>query len=119
MKRLLSILLLSLCILCMGTFSVAATISLGFAWDSNIESDMKEYEVYRTDVIPRVSVCKVQHPVVTCLNNLITVPDGSQGTMTFVVVARDLSLNTSGDSNIVSYVFDQQAPLPPKTFRKL
>ncbi len=97
----------------------SAVIPLGFAWDANIEPDMKEYEVYRTDVVPRVSVCKVQHPTTTCLNNSITVPDGSQGTLTFVAVARDTSLNTSGDSNVVSHIFDYQAPLFPKLFRKV
>ena len=105
----------------MTGIAVGAPINLGFAWNPNTEADIREYQVFRmlgatpapaTDA----SVCTVQHPTVTCLNNNIGDFTGS-GTLRFYAVARDTAMNQSGPSNIVPYVYDFLAPAPPQIFR--
>jgi hypothetical protein len=65
---------------------------------------MKEYRLYRTD-ITRTQIGTAPHPN-TSLPFTVTVPDGSAGTLLFVLRAVDTSNNESLDSNPASYNYD-------------
>lgn len=78
-------------ILLFASFVQAATLNLKATWTANTEPDMKEYRLYRTDGI-RALIGTIPHPTVL-YNFVLTVPDASQGTATFVLTAVDTTLN--------------------------
>ena len=101
-------------ILLIPVLSFSATLNLKATWTANTESDMKEYRLYRTDGT-RTLVGTIPHPTTT-YNFSATVPDGSAGTMTFVLVAVDTNNNISPDSATASYAYntDVTPPIAPK-----
>ncbi len=94
--------------------ALGATVSLKATWTANTESDMKEYRLYRTDGA-RTLVGTIPHPT-TLYNFSATVPDGSAGTLTFVITAVDLNNNESTDSIPATYPYnlDTIPPASPK-----
>jgi hypothetical protein len=123
MKKIISFIIGLLLLSSVPVFAIP--ITLGFEWDPNSESDIKEYKVFRvlattapftpspaTDAV----ICIVQHPTIKCLSNVIGDFTGS-GTLRFYAVARDISLNQSGPSNVVLHTYDFVAPYPPTIFR--
>ena len=111
MKR---IILIIISILLMSTTLVfGATLNLRATWTANVETDMASYKLYRTDA-GRVLIGTIPHPTVLYLFP-ITVPDGSQGVLTFVLTAVDTNNNESLDSNPASYTYnvDTIPPLRP------
>jgi hypothetical protein len=97
----------------MASLVFGASIPLKATWTPNTETDMASYKLYRTDGT-RTIIGTISHPPTFPYLFTITVPDGSQGTITFVVTAIDTSANESGDSNVASFPFDLKAPLVPK-----
>jgi hypothetical protein len=95
----------------------AATLSLRATWTANTEADMKEYRLYRTDGTTTLTGT-VPHPTVT-YSFSVNVPDGSSGTLTFVLRAVDTSDNESTDSSSVTYIYnlDGTPPAPPINVR--
>jgi hypothetical protein len=87
-----------------GSSVFGATLSLKATWTANTESDMKEYRLYRTDGT-RTLVGATPHPN-TSYPFAVTVPDGSSGTLKFVLTAVDTNNNESTDSNLATYNYD-------------
>ena len=92
----------------------AASVNLRATWSQNQENDMKEYRLYRTDGA-RTLLGTIPHPT-TIYNFTVTVPDNSQGSLTFVLTAVDLSGNESLDSLPASFGYntDVISPATPK-----
>lgn len=113
MKR---IILVVLAILLMATVVFGASLNLKATWAPNTEPDMKEYRLYRTDGI-RTLIGTILHPTAT-YDFSVTVPDGSAGTLTFVLVAVDTNNNVSGDSNAAPFAYnlDVTPPVSPAGF---
>jgi len=81
-----------------------ANLNLNATWTLNTEPDMKEYRLYRTDgtrTLLGISPHPNKFPPFT-----VTVPDGSSGTLLFVVTAVDTSGNESADSSPASCSYD-------------
>ena len=97
------------------SFVLAATLNLKAMWVANTESDMASYKLYRTD-IGRTLIGSIPHPPSLPYLFSVTVPDGSQGVLTFVLTAVDTANNESGDSLPASYNYnlDTTAPAPSK-----
>jgi hypothetical protein len=93
-----------------------ASLNLRAIWTANTEADMKEYRLYRTDGA-RTLVGTIAHPTVT-YDFSVTVPDGSAGTLTFVLKSVDVNNNASADSATVSYSYNLDA-VPPVAPRNL
>jgi len=89
----------------------STTLNLKAAWIANTEPDMKEYKLYRTDG-SRMLIGTIQHPTTT-YNFSVDIADGTEGTLTFVYTALDISGNESGDSNTAPFPFDRKAPAAP------
>ena len=95
-----------------------ATLNLNAAWIANTTPNMKEYRIYRTDVT-RTLIATIPHPNTSCTFS-VTVPDGSAGTLTFVLVAVDIDNNVSPDSAPAVYPYnldttlDTTPPAAPK-----
>ena len=88
----------------------AATLALKATWTANTESDMKEYRFYRTDGT-RTLIGTIPHPE-TAYNFVITVPERSSGTATFVLTAVDTEGNQSADSIPASYQWNLDTAPP-------
>jgi hypothetical protein len=100
--------LMIIMIFCGSAFG--ATLSLRATWTANTETDMKEYQLYRTDGT-RTLIGTIPHPTTT-YNFSVTVPDQSAGTLTFVLVAVDTNNNPSADSSPASYSYNSDT-IPP------
>jgi hypothetical protein len=98
-----------------GSSAFGGTLSLKATWTANTESDMKEYRLYRTDVT-RTLIGATPHPN-TSYPFAVTVPDGSSGTLKFVLTAVDTNNNESVDSTPASYGYnlDTTPPSSPKS----
>ena len=81
-----------------------ATFNLTAIWDGSTDPDIKDYRLYRTDG-GRTLIGTTSHPN-TSFPFALTVPDGSAGTLSFVLTAVDLTNNESGDSNLAEYNYD-------------
>jgi hypothetical protein len=99
------LLLFSLNSLILSYPAFGATLNLTATWIANSEGDMKEYRLYRTDV-SRTLIGTTPHPGTTYGPFPITVPDGSTGTLIFVLTAVDTSNLESVDSSPSSYTYD-------------
>ena len=108
MKR---IILIIISFLLMSTLVFGASLNLRATWTPNTEPDMASYKLYRTDGT-RILIGTILHPTAT-YDFSVTVPDGSEVLVTFVLTAVDLTGNESGDSNVASYPFDQKPPAAP------
>jgi fibronectin type 3 domain-containing protein len=107
MKRMMFVLMLVI-LFCGSAFG--ATLNLRATWTANTESDMASYKLYRTDTT-RTLIGTIAHPTTT-YNFSITVPDGSTGTLTFVLTAVDTNNNESVDSNTASYSYNLDSTPP-------
>jgi len=87
---------------------LGANLNLTATWTANIEPDIREYRLYRIDGT-RTLLGATLHPN-TSYPFSVTVPDGSSGTLIFVVAAVDTSNNQSTDSNQASYSYNLNAP---------
>jgi len=84
--------------------ALGATLNLTAKWTANTDAVTKYYRLYRTDVT-RTLIGTVSHPN-TSLSFPISIPDGSSGTLLFVLTAADINNNESADSNSASYSYD-------------
>ena len=111
MKR---IILIVISILLMSSVVFGASLNLRATWTVNTEPDMASYRLYRTDGA-RLLLGTIPHPAVT-YDFSVTVPDGSAGTLTFVLVAVDTNNNASVDSVTVPFAYnlDVTPPAPPR-----
>jgi len=89
----------------------SATLNLKATWIANTETDMAFYKLYRTDGT-RVLIGTIAHPTIL-YNFAVTVADNTQGTLTFVLTAVDITGNESIDSVVASYPFDLRPPAAP------
>lgn len=87
-----------------------ATLNLTATWTANTDQDTKDYRLYRTDVT-RTLIGTTPHPNAS-YPFAVTLPDGSAGTLSFVLTAVDKNNNESADSNLASYKYD----LSPTTY---
>lgn len=99
------VLLFSLNSLILSHPAFGATFNLTAVWSPNKGADMKEYRLYRTDVA-RTLIGTTPHPVTSYGPFTVTVPDGSSGTLTFVLTAVDTSNLESADSSPASYRYN-------------
>jgi hypothetical protein len=101
-------------ILVLATFAHGADFALKAQWTPNTETDMSYYSLYRTDGTRTVvSACShVNHPTATC-NFTVTVADGTEPTLSFVLVAFDTAGNFSPDSDPATFRADSKAPAKP------
>jgi len=113
MKRIGLVLLI---VMVLSGSAFGATLNLRATWTANTEADMKEYKLYRTDGT-RTLIGTIAHPTVT-YNFSVTVPDGSAGTLTFVLTAVDTNNNASADSTAAAYPYNADAT-PPAAPRNL
>jgi len=114
MKR---IILLAIGIVLMASVSWGASLNLKAAWTPNTETDMAGYNLYRTDGTRlKINTILIVHPPTLPYLFVITVPDNSQGTATFVLTAVDTTGNESDDSNTVPFVYDVLKPVKPVGF---
>ena len=102
--EIISLVLFLVCFPVLSQSIFGATLNLTATWTVNTESDMKEYRLYRTD-ITRTQIGTAPYPN-TSLPFTVTVPDGSAGTLLFVLRAVDTSNNESLDSNSAAYNYD-------------
>jgi hypothetical protein len=110
MKR---IILMIISFMCLASLTFGATINLKATWLQNTEPDMASYRLYRTDTPTRTLVGTITHPPALPYAFVISVADGSTGTLKFVLTAVDTGGNESGDSTVVQYPFDFLAPAVP------
>ena len=107
-------------VLVLATFANAADFALKASWTPNIETDMSHYILYRTDGTRTiVSACShVNQPSLPLPSKVecpftVTVPSGSEPTLSFVVVAYDITGNFSPDSDPATYRADAKPPSKP------
>ena len=102
-----------LAILALGTCMAFANTDVTLAWDSNTESDMSHYKMYRSDDggISWIMVGQIPH-IGTGEETFMdeNVPDGSYK---WRVTAVDLTGLESGPSNVVGETLESQPPAPP------
>ena len=107
------IILFSLSMIFLGSITFAADLNLKALWTANTDNP-SVYKLYRTDGT-RLLIGSVNHPTTT-LPFIITVANGTEGTLTFVLTAVDASGNESADSVVASYPFDLKPPAVPTGF---
>jgi len=112
MRKIINVLVVILFLICFIGIAGAATLNLKATWTANTEPDMKEYRLFRTDS-GRVLVGTIPHPA-TLHPFSITIPDNSQGVLTFVLTAVDTNNNESLDSNTASYAYNVDMIPPAK-----
>lgn len=107
------IVLMVLAMVLMASLVFGASIPLRATWTANAEPDMASYRLYRTDGT-RLLIGTILHPTIT-YDFFVTVPDGSAGTLTFVLVAVDTNNNASLDSvaSPFAYNLDVTPPVRP------
>ncbi len=104
------IILAVIAILLTSTLVFGASLNLKATWTANTEPDMASYRLYRTDGA-RLLIGTILHPIVT-YDFTVTVPDGSTGTLTFVLTAVDTNNNESGDSVAAPFAYNLDV-IPP------
>jgi hypothetical protein len=93
----------------MASVSWGANLALKATWTSNTDTVTTGYKIYRTDGT-RVLVGTIPGKTTSQYLFSITVPDGSSGTLTFVMTATSAT-KESADSLTASYPFDL-SPIP-------
>ena len=91
----------------------SATWLLTASWTANTETDMKEYQLFRTDGT-RVLIGTIPHPTAT-YDFSVTAPDGEDYTLTFALVAVDTAGNKSPDAT-APFLSNLKPPAVPKGF---
>jgi len=109
LKAFLVLLAVAICVWIVS--SEAATLNLRATWTANTEPDMASYRLYRTDGT-RTLIGTIAHPT-TSHNFSVTVPDGSTGTLKFVLQAGDTNNNWSLDSVEALYPYNTDVMPPP------
>lgn len=116
MKKLILKLALVLAFLLIPVLALAGA-DIELSWDSNSESDMSHYNMYRSqdNSVPKPWTKLNVDPIVHIGEGSefytdYAVPDG---TYYWYVTAVDDSGNESGPSNVVSKTIDSTAPAPP------
>ena len=111
MKR---VFIITLMVLLLAGVAQAKDWALKATWTPNTEPDMSYYTLYRTDGTRAVvSTCShVTHPTATC-NFTVTVADGTEPVLSFVVTATDTTGNTSIDSDPATFRADSKSPTKP------
>ena len=112
--------LIAIMFLLLAGVAQAADFALKAQWNPNTETDMSYYSLYRTDGTRTiVSACShVNQPSlplpakVECLFT-VTVPSGTEPTLSFVVTATDTTGNTSVDSDPATFRADAKPPAKP------
>jgi hypothetical protein len=99
------LLLFSLCSLILSHFAFGATLNLTAKWANDASPHMMEYRLYRTD-IARTLIRTTPYPDTSYGPFPVTVPDGSAGTLTFVLTAVNTYNLESADSNPASYSYN-------------
>ncbi len=94
---------------------VVIILLLEASWTANIESDVKEYRLYRTDE-GRVLLGVIPHPT-TVYNFQLAVADNSEATLTFVLTAVNQTGEESLDSETISFVKSVIKPNSPQNLR--
>lgn len=108
------ILLLAISLVLLASVAWSASIPLKATWTPNTEADMAGYNLYRTDGTRlKLNPTLITHPPTLPYNFIVTVPDNSSGTMTFVLTAVDAMGNESVDSVVVNKVYDLIPPVRP------
>jgi hypothetical protein len=107
MKR---IILIVLALILTSTLVFGASLNLRATWNLSPEPDMALYRLYRTDGA-RSLLGTITHPTAT-YDFSVTVADGSQGTLTFVLTAIDTNNNESLDSVPVPFAYNLDV-IPP------
>ena len=116
--------ILTLVFCLIATTAMAATV--GFRWRANTETDLTEYKLYQTDIRGQytrsntvgegslVAIIDVDlqatpqiHPTEYRLENV------QDGRHYWVMTAKDMFGNESGNSNEVSTIVDSTPPAPP------
>lgn len=116
-------LLIILCVLVWVGMASAADFALKGQWIPNTETDLSYYTLYRTDGTRTVvSTCShVNQPAaplpahVEC-NFTITVANGTEPVLSFVIVAYDTTGNFSPDSDTATFRADAKGPAKPGSF---
>jgi hypothetical protein len=108
MKRMKQVILITLAMVMMASLVFGASIPLKATW-THTDAVTIGYRVYRTDGVRALMIDVPGTPTFPVLFT-ITVPDGTTGTATFVVIAYSAT-KVSGDSNVASYPFDL-TPVP-------
>lgn len=94
-------------LLCLPGLVYGANLNLNATWIPNTESNMWGYNLYRTDgARSKLNTTLIPHPPTLPYPFSVTVPDGSSGTLTFVLTAVNTSNNESLDSDVASYSYD-------------
>jgi hypothetical protein len=120
--RFLKIVLISILLILMSSFSFGATLSLKATWTPNTETDMAGYNLYQTDT-QRTKINSVLipfHPGPGTSSYLfsVTVPDPpATGTLGFVLTAVNTAGGESGDSNTATYIYNPTPATPPKNLK--
>ena len=117
MKR---VFIITLMVLLLAGVAQAADFALKAQWTPNTETDMSYYALYRTDGTRAVvTACShVNQPALPLPAKVecpftVTVPSGSEPTLSFVVVAYDTAGNFSPDSDTATFRADAKSPAKP------
>lgn len=120
MKR---IILAILSILVLASLAISADFTIRFEWDRNTETDLAGYRMYKDQTGVPGSRAKVGGDINKDLTFpfqiTVTVPDGTEGELGFVLTAYDTANNESGDSNRVTYPFDMKPPVAPGALKRV
>jgi hypothetical protein len=107
-------------ILVFATYGYTADFALKAQWNPNTETDMAYYSLYRMDGTRTiVSACShVNQPAAPLPSKVecpftVTVPSGTEPTLSFVVTATDTGGNTSVDSDPATFRADAKPPAKP------
>lgn len=109
MKNMLIVLIMA--VVLMSTSVFAANLALKATWTPNTDAYTTGYKLYRTDG-SRVLIGTISGKTTAQFLFNITVPDGSVGTLTFVMTAISAT-KESVDSAVASYPFDLTPALTP------
>lgn len=106
MKRIMLVLAM---VLVMASVSMAADLALRATWTANTDTVTTGYKLYRTDGT-RALVATIPGKTTALYNFTLTVPDGTTGTLRFVMTAISAT-KESADSVTALYPFDL-TPVP-------
>lgn len=106
------IILIVISFLLMYSVVFGASLNLRATWTLNTEPDMLSYRLYRTDGT-RTLIGTIPHPT-SFYNFTVTVPDGSSGTLNFVLTAVDTNNNASPDSVTAPFVYNLDVTPPAR-----
>jgi hypothetical protein len=98
------IVLMAMAMVMLTSFVYAENLSLRATWTPNTDAVTTGYKLYRTDGA-RILIGTIPGKTMALYPFTVTVPDGSIGTLTFVMTAYSAT-KESADSLVASYPFD-------------